>query len=92
MPTTCPTSPRGTSALRYNVVVPPNSWVDLQIPRGTSHQFNAIGPNAVIDSVHPEESIETFRESMSRPQMMAQTIFLADDLPAAETCNTRSVS
>jgi hypothetical protein len=83
-----PDVPEGHQRTRYNAVVPPCSWVDLQIPRGTSHQFNAIGPNAVIDSVHPEESIETFREEMSRPQMMAQTIFLAEELPSAETCNT----
>ncbi|ATB36154.1 hypothetical protein CYFUS_001568 [Cystobacter fuscus] len=37
----------------------------MQIPRGVSHQFNAVGPHAVIDSVHPEESIETLREGMS---------------------------
>jgi hypothetical protein len=72
---------------RYNVVVPENSWIDMQIPRAVSHQFNAIGSNAVIDSVHPEESIETFREKMSGYRMMAQTIFLADDLPAADTCS-----
>lgn len=82
-----PDVPEGYQRIRYNAVVPPNSWVDLQIPRGTSHQFNAIGSNAIIDSVHPEESIETFRESMSRPQMMSQTIFLADQLPSASTCN-----
>jgi hypothetical protein len=81
-----PDVPEGHERTRYNIVVPPNSWVDLQIPRGTSHQFNAIGPNAVIDSVHPEESIETFREAISRPQMMAQTIFLADELPPSSTC------
>ena len=66
-----PDVPEGHRRIRYNAVVPPCSWVDLQIQRGTSHQFNAVGPNAVIDSVHPEESIETFREAMSRPQMMA---------------------
>lgn len=82
-----PQVPEGSRRARYNAVVPPCSWVDLQIPRGTAHQFNAVGPNAVIDSVHPEESIETFRESMSRPQMMAQTVFLSDELPSAESCN-----
>ena len=51
-----------------------------------SLQFNAIGPHAVIDSVHPEESIETFREKMSGYKMMAQTIFLAKERPSAETC------
>ena len=71
---------------RYNVVVPPNSWVDMQIPRGVSHQFNADGPHAVIDSVHPEESIETLREGMSNYRMMAQTIFLAKTHSAGETC------
>jgi hypothetical protein len=73
---------------RYNLVVPENSWVDMQIPRGVSHQFNAVGPNAVIDSVHPEESIETFRENISGYKMMAQTIFLAKDRPPAESCST----
>ena len=58
----------------------------MQIPRGVSHQFNAIGPHAVIDSVHPEESIEVFRERMSGFRMMAQTVFLADDLADASTC------
>lgn len=73
---------------RYNLVVPENTWVDMQIPRGVSHQFNAIGPNAVIDSVHPEESIETFREQMSGYQMMAQTIFLSKDYEEAASCNS----
>nr|WP_042178767.1 hypothetical protein [Kibdelosporangium sp. MJ126-NF4]CEL13405.1 hypothetical protein [Kibdelosporangium sp. MJ126-NF4]CTQ99094.1 hypothetical protein [Kibdelosporangium sp. MJ126-NF4] len=73
---------------RYNLVVPENSWVDMQIPRGVSHQFNAVGPNAVIDSVHPEESIETFREKISGYRMMAQTIFLAKDRPPAESCSS----
>ncbi|QHC31818.1 MULTISPECIES: acyl carrier protein [unclassified Streptomyces] len=82
-----PDAPDGTAITRYNLVVPENSWIDLQIPRAVSHQFNAIGPNAVIDSVHPEESIETFREKMSGYRMMAQTVFLAEELPAAGTCN-----
>lgn len=73
---------------RYNAVIPPNTWADLQIPRGTSHQFNAFGPNAVIDSVHPEESIETLREEMSDFCMMAQTVFLGADNPSAELCGT----
>jgi hypothetical protein len=64
----------------------------MQIPRGVSHQFNADGPNAVIDSVHPEESIETLREGMSGYRMMAQTIFLAEDrLPAGTCISTDSV-
>ncbi|MET7608644.1 hypothetical protein [Streptomyces avermitilis] len=82
-----PDAPDGLSVPRYNLVVPENSWIDLQIPRAVSHQFNAIGPNAVIDSVHPEEAIETFREKMSGYRMMAQTVFLADELPPADTCN-----
>jgi hypothetical protein len=73
---------------RYNAVVPPNTWADLQIPRGTSHQFNAFGPNAIIDSVHPEESIETLREEMSGFRMMAQTIFLGAENPSAELCGS----
>ncbi|MFI5907238.1 hypothetical protein [Dactylosporangium sp. NPDC051541] len=81
-----PDVPDGARLTRHNLVVRENSWVDLQIPRGVSHQFNAIGPNAVIDSVHPEESIETLRERMSGYRMMAQTIFLAEDLPLAESC------
>ncbi|MER5521331.1 hypothetical protein [Streptomyces sp. NPDC002763] len=83
---TLPDTPEGVEVPRYNVVVPPNAWIDLQIPRAVSHQFNAIGPNAVIDSVHPEESIETFRERMSGYRMMAQTVFLAEELPPADTC------
>ncbi|WP_249375363.1 hypothetical protein [Streptomyces sp. I05A-00742] len=71
---------------RHNVIVPPNCWVDMQIPRGASHQFNAEGPYAVVDSVHPEESVETLREGMSGYRMMAQTIFLAEARPAASTC------
>lgn len=78
--------PDSAQRTRYNLIVPPNSLVDMQIPRGVSHQFNAIGAHAVIDSVHPEESIEVFREQMSGYKMMAQTVFLADDLPAASTC------
>lgn len=58
----------------------------MQIPRGVSHQFNADGPNAVIDSVHPEESIETLREGMSGYRMMAQTIFLAGERLPADAC------
>ena len=81
-----PDTPPGVHRTRYNLLVPPCSFVDMQIPRGVSHQFNAIGPHAVIDSVHPEESIEVFREQMSGYRMMAQTVFLAPELPAAETC------
>ncbi|WP_240649087.1 hypothetical protein [Streptomyces sp. Z26] len=81
-----PDTPEGVRRERHNVIVPPNSWVDMQIPRGVSHQFNAVGPNAVIDSVHPEESIETLREGMSGYRMMAQTIFLAKDRSPADTC------
>ncbi|MFJ2648129.1 hypothetical protein ACIO1C_15505 [Streptomyces sp. NPDC087420] len=81
-----PGTPAGVDRQRHNVIVPPNSWVDMQIPRGVSHQFNAVGPNAVIDSVHPEESIETLREGMSGYRMMAQTIFLAKDKSPATTC------
>ncbi|MGW7517735.1 hypothetical protein ACWGJ2_19320 [Streptomyces sp. NPDC054796] len=81
-----PGTPAGVHRDRHNVIVPPNSWVDMQIPRGVSHQFNAVGPNAVIDSVHPEESIETLREGMSGYRMMAQTIFLAKDKSPASTC------
>ncbi|KAF0961813.1 hypothetical protein MLGJGCBP_05038 [Rhodococcus sp. T7] len=87
-----PDLPNGATATRYNLMVDENSWMDLQIPRGVSHQFNAIGPNAVIDSVHPEESIETFRENMSGYKMMAQTIFLADTLPASDTCSNLPTS
>ena len=81
-----PDTPDGFHATRYNAVVPSNAIVDMQVPRGTSHQFNAIGPNAVIDSVHPEESIEVFREHMAGFRMMAQTLFLADELPDSDTC------
>jgi len=84
-----PDLPEGVQRTRYNLLVPPCSFVDMQIPRGVSHQFNAIGPNAVIDSVHPEESIETFRERMSGFRMMAQTIFLTDDRPDASSCDMR---
>jgi hypothetical protein len=41
---------------------------------------------AVIDSVHPEESIEVLREGMAGYKMMAQTVFLARELPDAATC------
>lgn len=81
-----PDVPDGHQRDRYNLVVPENSWADMQVPRGVSHQFNAHGPHAVIDSVHPEESIETFRERMSGYRMTAQTIFLADERPPAHTC------
>ncbi|MFE3654376.1 hypothetical protein ACFXO2_42550 [Streptomyces sp. NPDC059152] len=79
-------APDGVHRTRYNLTVPENSWADMQIPRGVSHQFNAHGPHAVIDSVHPEESIETFRERISGYKMMAQTIFLAKEQPASEAC------
>ncbi|ARQ68481.1 hypothetical protein [Streptomyces marincola] len=81
-----PDAPAGVRRTRHNLVVPPCSFVDVQIPRGVSHQFNAVGEHAVIDSVHPEESIETFRERMSGYRMMAQTVFLAEELPPAATC------
>lgn len=81
-----PDTPPDVERTRYNLVVPPCSFVDMQIPRGVSHQFNAVGEHAVIDSVHPEESVETFREKMSGFKMMAQTVFLADELPASDTC------
>ncbi|MXM67049.1 hypothetical protein GR925_27370 [Streptomyces sp. HUCO-GS316] len=82
-----PDAPDGHHRTRHNLVVPPNSWADMQIPRGTSHQFNAHGPHAVIDSVHPEESIEVFREHMAGYRMMAQTIFLADEQPPSDACS-----
>lgn len=72
---------------RFNTIIPPCTWVDMQIPRGTAHQFNALGPNAVIDTVHPEESIELFRESVSRINMMAQTVFLEDEQAASSSCD-----
>lgn len=81
-----PTEDEQPATIRYNVVVPENSWVDMQIPRGVSHQFNADGPHAVIDSVHPEESLETLREEMSGFKMMAQTIFLAEQKNPGESC------
>ncbi|MEU3271371.1 hypothetical protein ABZ639_11025 [Saccharomonospora sp. NPDC006951] len=84
-----PDTPEGVERTRHNLVVPPCSFVDMQIPSGVSHQFNAIGEHAVIDSVHPEESIETFRERMSGYRMMAQTVFLADTLPRADSCELR---
>lgn len=84
-----PDAPEGVEKKRYNLVVPENSFVDMQVPRGVSHQFNAIGPYAAIDSVHPEESIETFREKMSGFKMMAQTIFLTEDRPAQESCDLK---
>ncbi|MFX0579991.1 hypothetical protein [Nocardia nepalensis] len=83
-----PDTPPDLHRTRYNLIVPPCSFVDMQIPRGVSHQFNAIGPHAVIDSVHPEESIEVFREQMSGFKMMAQTVFLAEELPDAASCTT----
>jgi hypothetical protein len=43
-------------------------------------------PNAVIDSVHPEESLEVLREGMSGFRMMAQTIFLAKDKATSADC------
>ncbi|AXK34147.1 hypothetical protein DVA86_17275 [Streptomyces armeniacus] len=81
-----PDTPADVVRTRYNLIVPPCSFVDMQIPRGVSHQFNAIGPHAVIDSVHPEESVETFREGMAGYRMTAQTVFLSEELPAAHTC------
>ncbi|WP_234334280.1 hypothetical protein [Streptomyces sp. NRRL B-1347] len=81
-----PDAPEDQPRTRHNLVIPPNSWADMQIPRGVSHQFNAHGPHAVIDSVHPEESIETLREHMTGYRMMAQTIFLADEQPPAHSC------
>ncbi|MGY4100217.1 hypothetical protein ACW2Q0_11790 [Nocardia sp. R16R-3T] len=83
-----PDTPPDLHRTRYNLIVPPCSFVDMQIPRGVSHQFNAIGQHAVIDSVHPEESIEVFREQMSGFKMMAQTVFLAEELPDAASCTS----
>ncbi|WP_433490979.1 hypothetical protein [Nocardia grenadensis] len=39
-----------------------------------------------MNSVHPEESIEILREGMAGYKMMAQTVFLARELPDAATC------
>lgn len=78
--------PDDPATKRHNFVVPPCSWVDMQVPIGTSHQFNASGPNAVIDSVHIEEETERRREGMETLNMMAQTIFLADERPRSDTC------
>lgn len=78
--------PDAPDRTRFNVIVPPCCWVDMQIPRGTAHQFNAIGPYAVIDTVHPEESLEILREHASRINMMAQTVFLQKAHPPAEDC------
>jgi hypothetical protein len=76
----------GQRRTRHNVVVPECSMVDMQVPRGCSHQFNAIGDLAVIDTIHPEEVVETFRENMSGLKMMAQTLFLAEEQPPADSC------
>lgn len=84
-----PDVPEGFEKKRYNLVVPENCFVDMQVPRGVSHQFNAIGPYAAIDSIHPEESIETFRENMSGFKMMAQTIFLTENRPEKESCDLK---
>ncbi|MDG4829589.1 hypothetical protein O7627_09770 [Solwaraspora sp. WMMD1047] len=78
--------PAQPATTRYNLVVPPCAWVDMQIPRGTAHQFNAMGPNAVIDTIHPEESIEIFRERIGKINMMAQTVFLEQEQPPSESC------
>ncbi len=83
--------PDGLGRIRYNLIVPPCSMVDMQIPRGVSHQFNASGPYAIIDSVHPEESIEIFREHISSPKMLAQTVFLTKDHPDINTCSSIGV-
>lgn len=71
---------------RFEVILPPCSVTDMQIPAGAAHQFNATGPNAVVDTVHPEELVETNRESMSGVNMMAQTIFLRDDRDSVDRC------
>jgi len=84
-------SPDEEPVKRHNLVVPECSWVDMQIPRGTSHQFNAIGPHAVIDTIHPEESIEIFREHIAKINMMAQTIFLEEENPHADSCTIPDV-
>ncbi|MFG1858457.1 hypothetical protein ACGFJT_41960 [Actinomadura geliboluensis] len=81
-----PDPPPGEEHHRYNLIVPPNAWVDLQIPRATSHQFNASGRYAVADSVHPEEDLEVGRERMGGRVMAAQTVFLADTRPSAASC------
>ncbi|TYB48530.1 hypothetical protein [Actinomadura chibensis] len=86
-----PGTPPGRERTRHNLIVPANSIVDMQVPRGTSHQFNAIGSNAVIDTVHPEESIEVFREKMTGLRMMAQTIFLSEHRATARECLTNDI-
>jgi hypothetical protein len=80
------TDEEGSPVRRYNLIVPPCSWVDMQVPRGTAHQFNAFGRHAVIDTIHPEESIELLRERANKINMMAQTIFLEKEQPPASTC------
>lgn len=78
----------GVQRTRYNLIIPPCCFTDVQIPRGVSHQFNAVGPNAVIDVIHPEESVEAFREQMESLKMINQTIFLSEQLPPATSCTT----
>ncbi len=41
---------------QHSFWVPKASIVDMQIPRQNSHQFNAFGKNALIDTVHPGET------------------------------------
>lgn len=76
----------GAQRTRHNLIVPPNAWLDLQIPRATSHQFNASGPHAVADSVHPEEGLEIDRERIGGHVMAAQTVFLTGTRPPAASC------
>ena len=82
-----PDVPEGYQRIRYNAVVPPDSWVDLQIPRGTSHQFNAIGSNAIIDSV-PSRGVDRDlpRVDVAPADDVADHL-LADQLPSASTCD-----
>lgn len=78
-----------TNETRYTYEVPPNSVVAVQVPTDVSHQFNAVGPNALIISTHIEEMTEVDREKMTRPNMMAQTIFLQDLQPKLEECGIK---
>ncbi|MFI1499965.1 hypothetical protein [Streptomyces platensis] len=79
-------APDGVHRTRYNLVVPENSWADMQIPRGVSHQFNAHGPHAVIDSVHPRGVHRDVPRAHQRLQDDGP-----DDIPRQGTAGLRSL-
>lgn len=68
---------------RHCIEIPPDSQVNVRIPKGAAHCVIAKGPNAALVSVHPDEAAELAVTGLSS-SMIDQTEFLE---PEAVTNN-----